>query len=135
MKKLITLAVLLLTLSVSAQIRYVCFQNDNNQNLFISVKFNGERPIGVKYSGQNAYIQIKFKKRSVFDDGGHMSWWNETYNEIVNGKIKGTYVMTNSGTHALDFQYYRRDGKKFYFAVYESGSDDPEFPYTTTPTF
>ena len=136
MKKIISILIFLCTLSVSAQISYVCFQNDKNKNLFVSVKFKNYKAFGVKYGGQKSYIQLKFKKRENFQESeGRKTWWNETYNEIINGKINGQYVTTNSGTYGLDFQYYRKDGKEFYFAVYESGNDENNFPYTVNPTF
>lgn len=127
MKKTILFALVLLlfsSASLFAQNRYVCFKNDKNPELQLSVTFNANRKaIAVKYMGQTGMMMLKYVsiKKSP-NPGGHPAvYWSETYTEKYKGKTNGTYVFTNAGTHGLDVTYTRKkDGKEFYFMVNES---------------
>jgi hypothetical protein len=141
MRYLITTFLLLAfaTLKLQAQNMYACFENDANKNLQISVYFGKtNKAMYVLYKGQKRTIKIAFVKRENEDNpGGHpRTYWADTYNERLNGKITGTYTFTNAGTHNLDVTYKRKkDKKEFYFKIIEGSMDSDNAVYRSTPCF
>jgi hypothetical protein len=124
-KILLTQALLLCTYAVVfAQNKYVCFQNDKNPDLQLSVTFNAKhKAISAKYKGQADVLTLQYVsiKKSPNPGGHPAAYWSETYTEKYKGKTNGTYVFTNAGTHGLDVTYTRKkDGKEFYFMVNEN---------------
>ena len=134
---------------------YVCFENDENPDLKISVCFDKNirgryfdkimKAQSVKYKGQEESIPLFFQKRHVSENGGVPAfYWADTYNETYQGKVTGTFTFTNTGTHGLDVNFRRkRDGKEFYFQLIESTqiekaqNEEHENDYNskTTPCF
>jgi hypothetical protein len=115
-----------------SEFSYVCFENDENPDLKISVCFDKNirgrqfdrimKAQSIKYKGQEESIPLFFQKRNVSENGGIPAfYWADTYNETYQGKVTGTFTFTNAGTYGLDVNFRRkRDGKEFYFQLIES---------------
>lgn len=124
MKVKIILSIVLvsfLLISLKAQNRYGCFQNDKNQNLKISVCFDkNDKALYVKYKGYEETMPIFYSKKEVTPNtGGHPSLYvSITYIEKYREKVTGKYVFSNTGIGGLDVTYYRaKDNKEFYFTM------------------
>lgn len=125
---------------LSAQKRFVCFDNDKNSNLKITVCFDEkDKALYVKYKGQRDSIPVIYKSREKSENpGGGIPayYWSETYQEKYNGKITGEYVFTNGGPYSLDLYYTRKkDGKEFYFTIPDKEYDDLNGIYKEQPCF
>ena len=114
---LITLTIFKITNAQKAE-WYICFNQDNNGKMAISAAFGGKNGylLYLKYKGQKDSIRIKFVKEKVYMGGAHPTI-DQTYNEIFNNKITGTYTYTHSGI--WDYLQYKRkkDGKVFDFTI------------------
>lgn len=129
----------LFTYETSAQNKYACFQNDVNTNLKISVLFDAkEKAHSVQYYGKNDKTILFYSKTTkTKNTGGHPPAYKAVYYiEKYKGKITGTYIFTNAGTHGLDVTFIRQsDGKEFYFSLIEGSQSDGDSTFRNTSCF
>lgn len=119
MKKLllITTISLLSISSIAQEAKYwVCFTNDNNENLQLSVCFAGSHAVSVKYKGQTETIPLEFIKEEM-PKGGSCQNVITTYKEVYQGKVSGTYVYTHCGNWDYIKYIRAKDKKVFNFTI------------------
>lgn len=102
---------------VSAQNFYMCFTNDTNPKLALSVTFNStsEKATFIKYKGQKETMLLSYLKRSVPAKGD--AAYETTYSEKYHGKQTGTYIFTHSGNWDYIKYIRKKDGKIFNFTI------------------
>lgn len=119
MKRILTciLVFCLVRMPVSAQHFFICFTNDLNHKLALSVGFNAktEKAVFVKYKGQADTIPLSYVKQ-IFPHKGYATY-ETTYNEKYLGKQTGTYVFTHSGNWDYIKYIRKKDHKTFNFTI------------------
>ena len=119
--------------SIFAKKYYKCFVCDTKPNLQISVCFENERVVYVKYKGQDETIPITFLK-TKFENGSAV--YNDSYVEKYRGTVNGTYVITHTGNWDYVSYTRKKDGKKFEFTInHETSVNERDNSYRTTPCF
>jgi len=82
---------------------------------FFDGGWNKKKDAYVMYPG-SIKIKLKFIKYTADEREGLATNWNVYYNEIINGKVTGTYTLfeSYSGHHNV---YYKnaKSGKEFFF--------------------
>lgn len=110
---------------------YICYNEDNDSRLNLSIGFNNNRrALSVKYKGMNSSMNLIFIRVENKNPDGPYPVLVEYYNEIYQGKVNGAYKLTHSGS--WDFAEYTRgkDKKIFSFTIdrnYNSYSYNPCF--------
>ena len=97
---------------------YICYNEDNDLTLNLSIGFsiNGNA-LSVKYQGMNSSMDLIFIKEENKNPGGPYPVLVSYYNEIYNEKVNGEYKLTHSGIWDL-VEYTRgKDLKKFNFTI------------------
>jgi len=129
----------LFTIETTAQNKYACFQNDVNPNLKISVLFDSKEKVhSVQYySKKDKTILYYSKTTKTKNTGGHPPVYIAVYYiERYKGKVTGTYIFTNAGTHGSDVTFIRKsDGKEFYFSIIEGSQSNGESTFRNTSCF
>jgi hypothetical protein len=117
-------ALSVLAASASAQ-QFLCFEAPG-KSAPIQLQFDfpaeGQELASVTYRKGIAAIQLKKVSEKEIDEGpdGRPSLIRTVWEEIVpGGKKGGRYEMDAQGAVVYRFQYKRRDGKRFDFAVAE----------------
>lgn len=77
---------------------YICFTNDDgiSKDLMFGLDEN-EYAFLAQYSGQKSNIELDFVSKEFITPG--YPAYSLTYNEIMGGKINGTYTQTHSGLY------------------------------------
>jgi len=92
---------------------YITYDSDtkNSKQLMIAFSDDG-KALYAKYYGQGRHLKLKFIKKAN-DERNYYDY----YDEIADGKVVGSYVLTHSGN--WDYAEYTRkkDGKKFKFTI------------------
>lgn len=72
----------------------------------------------ILYKGSRRAIPIVLAKSEVTDQPPDRPWeFEDTWVEIVGGKVNGTYVISHQGANITSFTYRSaKDGKEFAFA-------------------
>lgn len=77
---------------------------NKNFELHLTILDNESKKAVVIYKGQQEYINLELQRKSDTQ---------RVYNEVMNGKITGTYII-NDGTKGINGAYIRaRDGRRF----------------------
>lgn len=124
----------LLRTNASAQKFFMCFTNDSNPKLALTVGFNAKtvRASFVKYKGQDETIPLSYVKQRIPNEG--YATTETTYIEKYRGTQTGTYIFTHSGNWVYIKYIRKKDNKKFTFTIDNDLSvEDGE--YRTTPCY
>jgi hypothetical protein len=72
----------------------------------------------ILYKGSKQAIPIVLAKSEVTDQPPDRPWeFEDTWAEIVSGKVAGTYIVSHQGANITSFTYKsEKDGKEFSFA-------------------
>jgi len=118
----------------SAQKFFMCFKNDSNLELALTVAFDAktEKAVFVKYKGQNETIPLFYSKQSVLNKG--YAAYETTYIEKYRGKQTGTYIFTHSGNGEYIKYFRKKDNKTFSFTIDLDASVEHE-TYRKTPCY
>ncbi len=109
---------------------FICYKNNKNPKMLIWISFtNKGKAIELKYKGQKDTIPLEFEKKESTKGGAYPIVY-EYYNEILDNKINGKYLLTHSGN--WDYVEYTRgkDGKIFKFTIVHDAN-----PYGKEPCF
>jgi len=131
MKKTISIVIcLLVCISATAQKKYfLCFTENENSKLKLSIAYEKGKAVYVKYKGQDESMRLKYVKET-YQGRNTMT----TYSEQYRGKVNGTYVITHSGNWDYVTYIRKRDNKKFEFTIdHESSIVNEE--YRRTPCY
>ena len=111
-------------------IYYICYNEDNDSSLKLSIEFNNGRALNVKYKGMNSSMDLIFIKEENENPGGAYPVLASYYKEMYQGKVNGEYKLTHSGI--WDFVEYIRgkDSKKFNFTI-----DHKSNSYSSSPCY
>lgn len=112
---------------------YICYKQDDGK-MAMSISFDAEgNAISVKYKGQTQDMKLT-KTRDNYIEGGAHPTIELFYDEILAGKVNGSYKLTHSGN--WDYAEYTRnkDGKKFNFTIDHDLSIEGD-SYRTTACF
>jgi hypothetical protein len=96
---------------------FICYEGDEESGLAISINFNkAGRALGVMYRGQTDLMRLAFVSETMETKGSYPTT-KTTYNELYEGKVNGTYLLTHSGN--WDYATYTRgrDGAEFTFTI------------------
>ena len=96
---------------------FICYNSDANSSLALSIGFDPEgKAIFAKYQGQDGELALTFQKED-YQEGPAYPTIDEYYDEILDGKVNGTYKLTHSG--AWDYAVYTsaKDGKTYSFTI------------------
>jgi len=109
---------------------YICYNEDNDSSLKLSIEFNNGRALNVKYKGMNSSMDLIFIKEENENPGGAYPVLASYYKEMYQGKVNGEYKLTHSGI--WDFVEYIRgkDSKKFNFTI-----DHKSNSYSSNPCY
>ena len=72
----------------------------------------------VLYKGSKQAIPIVLSKSRVVDETADAPWeFEDTWSEVVDGKVTGTYTVSHQGANITSFTYKSgKDGKEFSFS-------------------
>jgi len=109
---------------------YICYNEDNDSSLKLSIEFDNGRAISVKYKGMNSSMDLIFIKQENENTGGAYPVLASYYKEIYKEKVNGEYKLTHSGS--WDYAEYTRgkDSKKFNFTINHNSNS-----YSSTPCY
>ncbi len=106
-----------LRINASAQNFFMCFTNDANPKMTLTVGFDTktEKASFVKYKGQGETIPLYYV-RQRFPHKGYATY-ETTYTEKYRGIQTGTYIFTHSGNYDYIKYIRKKDNKTFTFTV------------------
>jgi uncharacterized membrane protein YfhO len=134
MNRIYLLVVFLLTQSTTfAQKYFHCFTCDSKPSLQLSVCYENDKIVYVKYKGQDETIPLTFVKNKNISVTAY-STDESTYTENYRGVVNGTYKFTKSGNWYYITYKRKKDGKVFKFTIdHEKSIVNEEF--RTTPCY
>ena len=113
------LFIVLINFSSKAQ-QYMCFSNDKNSSMQLSIYFDNDgNAKAVIYKGQTKWINLKFVRNIEENSGGAYPVISELYSELFNGKSTVTYKITKSGIWYYVVYKRKKDNKIFKFTIIE----------------
>jgi hypothetical protein len=113
-----------LTKPTLAQIEgYGCFKTFD-EKLFLTAEITSDLGITkLKYKTSNEWIILKVKIPERELKGGSCVPSEIVYNELINGKITGTYTLYKCGVN-IDITYRKKGSKKSYtFSLHSDGDE------------
>lgn len=88
-----------------------CFSNGTTNLKFTEI-FRKDAVLGyVLYEKGSAFIPLAFVSKTEETFDGRPSEFTYTWSEVINGKVKGAYVVSTQGAVFNDF-YYKSDAGK-----------------------
>lgn len=109
---------------------YICYAMDNKTEVKIWIAFNQDnQATKIKYKGQNEFLHLEYIKED-YVEGEAYPTIKTYYNEILEGQINGTYILTHSGI--WDYVEYTgvNDERTYTFTILHD-----ENPYGQIPCF
>lgn len=93
--------------------RYICFTSDDQSSgkLMFGLD-NNDKPLFAQYKGQEESIELGFVSKDIPSPG--YPTYTLTYEEVIDGKVNGTYAQTHSGNYDY-VEYTDSKGKVFNF--------------------
>lgn len=128
----VSLFVLLFVQQAFAEKYFICYDADKNPKLHLSVCFENNKAVYVKYQGQDKSIPLTFVKTNIQKG---VAAYSDVYSEKYRGKVTGTYVMTHSGNYDYVKYTRKKDGKVFNFTINHTETISEEGNYRTTPCY
>lgn len=106
-----------------AQYLQLCFKSKDTTNIMqpIQLSFNvidkEWSSAFVQYKNEQGGILLKFLSEKIINEIPDNPWQVEyTFNEIVNGKVNGKYIISVQGANVIYFYYTNKSKKnKIYF--------------------
>lgn len=102
--------------------------NKKGSDIMIACTSNG-KGLYAKYKGQTRHLAMQFLKDE--SEGKNII---ESYDEVVKGKVNGTYKMTHSGNWDYLQYIYKESGKNYDFTINHDATIVGD-TYRTTPSF
>ena len=114
MKYLILIVCLFASLPGNAQ-QCFCLKSTAAKGFTLKMALEGDdwKTGTVQYKGQSGTIPLKFVSTKELErHTGRPSYFQYTWNEVIDGKVTGTYVVCVQGANVYDSWYVRGNDKK-----------------------
>ncbi|NIJ44515.1 hypothetical protein FHR24_000954 [Wenyingzhuangia heitensis] len=113
--------------TIASKEHYICYNSDDIKDLKIWIKFNNNKATDVKYKRQKTSIALTYLKEEFIKGGAHPTII-KYYNEIIDDKLNGQYILTHSGI--WDYVKYIRvkDHKEFKFTIDHNSNNYSDKP-------
>lgn len=96
---------------------YICYEGGENARLGLSIAFSDDgTALYAQYKGQGESIALKKMEETMSTEGAYPVI-ETTYQERIDGKINGIYVLTHSGNWDYARYIRGRDNKEFSFTI------------------